>query len=95
MISRLMINKPKIILLDEPYANLAPAVIQDIQKYIFKIQSMKVSVVITDHNLKNLFDTTDSNYIISDGSIIAEGTSQELLKNSRAVSQYFGQGFDL
>ena len=95
MISRLMINKPKIILLDEPYANLDPQVVQDIQKYIFKIQSMKVSVVITDHNLKNLFDTTDSNYIISDGSIIAEGTSQELLKNSRAISQYFGQDFNL
>ena len=79
MISRLMINKPKIILLDEPYANLDPQVVQDIQKYIFKIQSMGVSVVITDHNLKNLFDTTDSNYVL-DGSIIAEGTSQELLK---------------
>ena len=95
MISRLMINKPKIILLDEPYANLDPAVIQDIQKYIFKIQSMKVSVVITDHNLKNLFATTDSNYVIADGSIIASGTSRELLRNSRAVSQYFGQDFDL
>ena len=95
MMARLMINKPKIVLLDEPLAALDPLVVQDIQKYIFKIQSMKVSVVITDHNLKNLFDTTDSNYVISDGSIIAEGTSQELLKNSRAVSQYFGQGFDL
>tara|TARA_A100001015_G_scaffold149087_1_gene165324 strand:- start:17 stop:775 length:759 start_codon:yes stop_codon:yes gene_type:complete len=95
MISRLMINKPKVILLDEPYANLDPQVVQDIQKYIFKIQSMKVSVVITDHNLKNLFETTDSNYVISDGTIIAEGTSQELMRNSRAVSQYFGQGFDL
>ena len=95
MIARLMINKPKIILLDEPYAALDPQIVQDIQKYIFKIQSMGVSVVITDHNLKNLFDTTDSNYVISDGSIIAEGTSQELLKNSRAISQYFGQDFNL
>ena len=95
MLSRLMINKPKIILLDEPYAALDPVVVQEIQKYIFKIQSMGVSVIISDHNLKNLFDTTDSNYVISDGTIIAEGTSRELLKNSRAVSQYFGQGFDL
>ena len=95
MLSRLMINKPKIILLDEPYAALDPVFVQDIQKYIFKIQSMGVSVIISDHNLKNLFDTTDSNYVISDGTIIAEGTSRELLKNSRAVSQYFGQGFDL
>ena len=59
------------------------------------IQSMKVSVVITDHNLKNLFATTDSNYVIADGSIIASGTSRELLRISRAVSQYFGQDFDL
>ena len=95
MLSRLMINNPKIILLDEPYAALDPVVVQEIQKYIFKIQSIGVSVVISDHNLKNLFDTTDSNYVISDGTIIAEGTSRELLKNSRAVSQYFGQGFDL
>ncbi len=94
MIARLMINKPKIILLDEPYAALDPQIVQDIQKYIFKIQSMKVSIIITDHNIKNLFDTTDTNYVISDGSIIAEGTSRELLKNSRAISQYFGQGFD-
>ena len=94
MIARLMINKPKIILLDEPYANLDPQIVQDIQKYIFKIQSMKVSIIITDHNIRNLFDTTDTNYVISDGSIIAEGTSRELLKNSRAISQYFGQGFD-
>ena len=56
---------------------------------------MKVAIIITDHNIKNLFDTTDSNIVISDGSIIAEGTSRELLKNSRAVSKYFGQDFNL
>ena len=94
-ISRIMINKPKVILLDEPYAALDPAFVHEIQKYIFKIQAMKVAIIITDHNIKNLFDTTDSNIVISDGSIIAEGTSRELLKNSRAVSKYFGQGFDL
>ena len=94
MIARLMINKPKIILLDEPYAALDPQIVQYIQKYIFKIQAMKVSIIITDHNIKNLFDTTDTNYVISDGSIIAQGTSRELLKNSRAISQYFGQDFD-
>tara|TARA_Y100001970_G_scaffold106248_1_gene133158 strand:+ start:1395 stop:2159 length:765 start_codon:yes stop_codon:yes gene_type:complete len=93
-ISRIMINKPKVILLDEPYAALDPAFVHEIQKYIFKIQAMKVAIIITDHNIKNLFDTTDSNIVISDGSIIAEGTSRELLKNSRAVSEYFGAGFD-
>ena len=74
-------------------AALDPIVVQDIQKYIFKIQSMGVSIIITDHNIKNLFETTDRNYIIADGSIIAEGTSRDLLKNSKAISHYFGSDF--
>ena len=86
MMARVMINKPKVILLDEPYAALAPQIIQDIQKYIFKIQSMKVSVIISDHNIRNLFETTDRNYVIADGSIIAEGTSRELLRNTKAIN---------
>ena len=91
--ARVMINRPKIILLDEPYAALDPQVIQDIQKYIFKIQSMGVSIIITDHNIRNLFETTDRNYVIADGSIIAEGTSRELLRNAKAISYYFGSDF--
>ena len=90
--ARVMINKPKILLLDEPYAALDPQVIQDIQKYIFKIQSMGVSIIITDHNIRNLFETTDRNYVIADGSIIAEGTL-DLLRNSKAISHYFGSDF--
>ena len=93
MLARLMINKPKVILLDEPYAALDPQIIQDIQKYIFKIQSAGVSVVVTDHNIRNLFETTDRNIVISDGSIIAEGTSRELLKSTKAIEHYFGQQF--
>ena len=48
--ARVMINRPKVILLDEPYSALDPQVIQDIQKYIFKIQSMGVSIIITDQH---------------------------------------------
>lgn len=92
-LARLMINRPKIILMDEPYAALDPQVIQDIQKYIFKIQALGVSVIISDHNIRNLFQTTDRNYVIADGSIIAEGTSRDLLRNSKAISQYFGTDF--
>ncbi len=89
----IMINKPKIVLLDEPLAALDPLVIQDIQKYILKIQSSGTAILVTDHNVKNLFDITDRSYVLGEQSIIAEGTSRELLKSSKAIEHYFGSQF--
>ena len=63
MMARVMINRPKIVLLDEPLAALDPLVIQDIQHYILKIQSVGTAVLVTDHNVKNLFEITDRSYV--------------------------------
>ncbi len=93
MMARVMINKPKIVLLDEPLAALDPLIIQDIQKYILKIQSSGTSILVTDHNVKNLFDITDRSYVLGEHSIIAEGTSRDLLKSAKAIKHYFGSQF--
>ena len=93
MMGRVMINNPKIVLLDEPLAALDPLVIQDIQKYILKIQSRGTAILVTDHNVKNLFDITDRNYVLGEHSVIAEGTSREILKSSKAIEHYFGKQF--
>ena len=93
MMARVMINKPKIVLLDEPLAALDPIVIQDIQKYILKIQSSGTAILVTDHNVKNLFDITDRSYVLGENTIIAEGTARELLKSSKAIEHYFGSQF--
>ena len=93
MIARIMINKPKIVLLDEPLAALDPLIIQDIQKYILKIQSSGTAILVTDHNVKNLFDITDRSYVLGEQTVIAEGTSRELLKSTKAIEQYFGSQF--
>ena len=93
MMARIMINKPKIVLLDEPLAALDPMVIQDIQKYIMKIQSNGTAILVTDHNVKNLFDITDRSYVLGDNTIIAEGTSRELLRSTKAIQHYFGTNF--
>jgi len=93
MLARVMINKPKIILLDEPLAALDPLVIQDVQRYILKIQSSGTAILVTDHNVKNLFDITDRSYVLGEQTIIAEGTSRELLKSSKAIEHYFGSQF--
>ena len=93
MMARIMIKKPKIVLLDEPLAALDPLVIQEIQKYILKIQSSGTAILVTDHNVKNLFDITDRSYVLGEHSIIAEGTARELLKSSKAIKHYFGSQF--
>ena len=93
MMARVMITKPKIVLLDEPLAALDPLVIQDIQKYILKIQSSGTAVLVTDHNVKNLFDITDRSYVLGEQTVIAEGTARELLKSSKAIKYYFGSQF--
>ena len=93
MMARVMINKPKIVLLDEPLAALDPLVIQDIQKYILKIQSSGTAILVTDHNVKNLFDITDRSYVLGEHTVIAEGTSREILKSSKAIEHYFGSQF--
>ena len=72
MMARVMINKPKIVLLDEPLAALDPIVIQDIQKYILKIQASGTAILVTDHNVKNLFDITDRSYVLGEHTVIAE-----------------------
>jgi lipopolysaccharide export system ATP-binding protein len=93
MMARVMINSPKIVLLDEPLAALDPLVIQDIQKYILKIQANGTAILVTDHNVKNLFDITDRNYVLGEHSVIAEGTAREILKSSKAIEHYFGKQF--
>ena len=93
MMARIMINKPKVILLDEPMAALDPIVVQDIQKYILKIQSYGCSILITDHQVRNLFDIVDRAYVLGEQSIIADGTPSEILKSSKAIQLYFGNQY--
>ena len=93
MMARVMINNPKIVLLDEPLAALDPLVIQDIQKYILKIQSSGTAILVTNHNVKNLFDITDRSYVLGEHTVIAEGSSREILKSSKAIEHYFGKQF--
>ena len=94
MMARVMINKPKIVLLDEPLQALDPIVIQDIQKYILKIQSYGHSLLITDHQVRNLFDIVDRAYVLGEQSIIAKGTPSEILKSSKAIELYFGSSYN-
>ena len=93
MLARLLINKPSVVLLDEPMAALDPIVVQDIQKYILKLQNFGCAILVTDHQVNNLFDIVDRAYVLGEQSIIAQGTPSEILKSSKAIELYFGSSF--
>ena len=82
--------KPKVILLDEPMAALDPIIVQDIQNYILKLQSYGCGVIITDHQVQNLFEIVDRAYVIGEQTIIASGKPKEILKSNKARELYFG-----
>ena len=92
-IARTLINNPKVILLDEPMAALDPIVVQDIQKYILKLQAFGCAILVTDHQVNNLFAIVDRAYVLADQSIIAQGTPNEILKSSKAIELYFGSSY--
>ena len=92
-LARLMINKPRVVLLDEPCANLDPKIVEDVQKYILKIQAAGVSIIVTDHQIQNLFNIIDRGYVLNESEIIAQGTPSALLSSSKAVDVYFGSSF--
>jgi len=89
-IARTLINNPKIILLDEPMAALDPIVVQDIQKYILKLQSYGTGVIVTDHNIQNLLQVVDKCVVIGEQTVIAEGKPKEILQSAKARELYFG-----
>ena len=89
-IARTLINNPKVILLDEPMAALDPIVVQDIQKFILKLQSYGCGVVVTDHQVQNLFEIVDRAMVIGEQTIIASGKPKDILKSEKARELYFG-----
>ena len=93
MLARLLINNPSVVLLDEPMAALDPIVVQDIQKYILKLQNFGCAILITDHQVNNLFDVVDRAYVLGEQSIIAQGAPSEILKSSKAIELYFGSSY--
>ena len=79
MMARIMINNPKIVLLDEPLAALGPDGDSRYSKiYIKNTIYWNFAILVTDHNVKNLFDITDRNYVLGEQSVIAEGTSRNI-----------------
>ena len=86
---------PKYLLLDEPFAGIDPLAVNDLKKLILKLSSDGVGILITDHNVRETLLITDKSYVLSDGKILAYGSSSELANNPIVKKFYLGDNFKL
>jgi len=94
-IARCLINNPKVLLLDEPFAGVDLLSIQDIKGLLMKLQSRGCAVLVTDHNASQLLSVVDRAYVIANGTIVANGTPRQIVNTSEAKKLYFGEDFTL
>jgi len=94
-IARALVNKPKFLLLDEPFAGVDPIAVMDIQKVIHQLVSYDIGVLITDHNVRETLDVCDRAYVIKSGELLASGTSDEIGQNEDVRKHYLGENFKL
>jgi len=91
-----LISDPKILLLDEPFAALDVMTIKTLQEIIVDLQSEnKISVILCDHQARDLLACVDTAAIIHNGKVVAQGTPTNLIKNTDARNAYFGETFKI
>lgn len=94
-IARALVNRPKFLLLDEPFAGVDPIAVMDIQKVIQQLVDYGIGVLITDHNVRETLDVCDRAYVIKSGELLASGTSQEIANNADVRTHYLGEDYKL
>lgn len=92
-IARALAADPKFMLLDEPFAGVDPISVGDIKDIIRTLKDRNIGVLITDHNVRETLAICERAYIVSEGSVIAEGTPQEILENEIVREVYLGEDF--
>jgi len=94
-IARAIALRPYFILLDEPFAGIDPISVGDIQQIIDHLRNTGIGIIITDHNVRETLDICDHSYILSEGKVLYEGTSKQILSHKGVRDVYLGSKFKL
>lgn len=94
-ICRALVTSPKIVLLDEPFAGVDPIAVSELQDLIRKLRDQGISILLTDHNVRDTLQVTTRSYILDHGKILADGSPREIVDNAAVREAYLGDRFRL
>jgi lipopolysaccharide export system ATP-binding protein len=92
-IARALVLSPYFVLLDEPFTGVDPIAVAEIQKIIRKLTASGIGILITDHNVRETLGICDRAYILSEGTVLEEGTPEKIASSAKARKFYLGEGF--
>jgi lipopolysaccharide export system ATP-binding protein len=93
-IARSLVCEPLLILLDEPFAAVDPITTEDIRRNIRELADSGIGILVTDHNVREVFRTADRVYLITEGQVVTKGTPHELVNDEIAIKAYLGRSFE-
>jgi lipopolysaccharide export system ATP-binding protein len=94
-IARVLARRPTLMLLDEPFANIDPRTVEELQEILATLRNDGMGVLITDHNVRETLTVTNRSYIIVDGRIFQHGSARQLVEDETVRRTYLGERFEL
>ncbi len=92
-IARSLVREPAILMLDEPFSGVDPLAVSDIQQIVKRLRDRGLGIIITDHNVRETLAIVDRAYLICEGQVLREGTSEFLINDEKARELYLGKSF--
>lgn len=94
-ITRALVTNPTFLLLDEPFANIDPISVQEVKEMVAHLAKKNISILITDHNAREIFSFVHRSYIVREGKVMMSGRVDELVNNEEARRTYLGMDFKM
>jgi len=94
-IARALVTRPRVFLLDEPFAGIDPISVADLQSIVAGLRDMGIAVLVTDHNVRETLHIADRAYIINEGEVILAGTPRQIAEDPKVRSIYLGERFHM